>query len=58
MPYTFEGLTKKDNHNAVAIAKVMANITSYGVQIRLRFGHEANYCESPRSATIWPLMDE
>lgn len=45
MPYgTWDGLTYKDNRNAVAIAKVCKDIQEkHGVEVWLRFAHEMNW---------------
>lgn len=45
MPYgTWYGLTESDNRNAVAIAKVCADIyKNHGVEVWLRFAHEMNW---------------
>ena len=45
MPYgTWDGLTYKDNRNAVAIAKVCKDIQEkHGIEVWLRFAHEMNW---------------
>jgi len=45
MPYkTWDGLTDKDNRNAVAIAKFCAEMAKeHGVEVWLRFAHEMNW---------------
>jgi len=42
----WKGLTKKDNSQAVAIAKVLKKFTDQGIPVWLRFAHEMNYYQT------------
>lgn len=39
----WQGLTKSDNSQAIAICKVMKQFTDEGIEVRLRFAHEVNW---------------
>lgn len=39
----WKGLTKDDNFQALAIAKVMKQFTDEGIEVQLRFAHEVNW---------------
>ncbi|PWN18249.1 hypothetical protein BCV69DRAFT_314780 [Microstroma glucosiphilum] len=40
---SWRGYSATDNSQAIAVAKIMRKITDEGVDVRLRFAHEANY---------------
>ncbi|KAK4049715.1 hypothetical protein OIV83_003990 [Microbotryomycetes sp. JL201] len=42
----WNGLTRKDNYQAKAIAKVMKRFTDAGVEVWLRFAHEVNWYQT------------
>jgi len=42
----WKGLTKQDNSQAVAIAKVLKKFTDQGIPVWLRFAHEMNYYQT------------
>ncbi|GAA5978580.1 hypothetical protein JCM5350_003148 [Sporobolomyces pararoseus] len=42
----WKGLTKDDNFQALAIAKVMKQFTDEGIDVQLRFAHEVNWYQS------------
>ncbi|GAA5935833.1 uncharacterized protein JCM15063_001819 [Sporobolomyces koalae] len=42
----WKGLTKSDNFQALAIAKVMKKFTDEGIEVQLRFAHEVNWYQS------------
>ncbi|GAA5947710.1 hypothetical protein JCM3765_001045 [Sporobolomyces pararoseus] len=42
----WKGLTKDDNFQALAIAKVMKRFTDEGIDVQLRFAHEVNWYQS------------
>jgi hypothetical protein len=42
----WKGLTKDDNFQALAIAKVMKQFTDEGIDVQLRFAHEVNWYQT------------
>ncbi|GAA5898418.1 uncharacterized protein JCM6883_001017 [Sporobolomyces salmoneus] len=42
----WKGLTKDDNFQALAIAKVMKQFTGEGIEVQLRFAHEVNWYQT------------
>jgi len=51
----WSGLTKDDNSQALAIAKVMKKFTDEGVEVWLRFAHEIKYVASLSTLPSSPL---
>jgi len=42
----WKGLTKDENFQALAIAKVMKQFTDEGIDVQLRFAHEVNWYQT------------